>query len=120
MREVPIGFNAAIAVCTKTLPKGFIIVDGKVVNASTSFCLRCNAEDPPQIEVEADMMNQNYIGEILDEDFLECAKTLMMIPTKNLVEELEKREGVAVKTLDPGAMAVTSIAGPARLLTVTD
>lgn len=123
MREIPIGFNAALAVCTRTSFRGLIIVDGKVVNASTSFCLSCNTEGPPQIEIGADMVNKNiFEGVELNEDSLECAKTLMMmIPTKYLVEELEKREGVLSDTVAPDEqLDIADIDGPAKVLIIVD
>lgn len=123
MREIPSGHNAALAVCSRTPAGGFIIVDGKVVNACRSFCLSCNADDAPRIEVEADIIDKNlFKGAELHGDSLECAKTLMMmIPTKYLVEELEKREGVSSDTVAPDEqMDIAEIDGPAKVLIITD
>lgn len=123
MREIPVGFNAALAVCSGRPVRGLIIVDGKVVNASTSFSLSCNTESPPQIKVGSDIIDQNlFKGMELYGDSLECARTLMMmVPTKYLVEELEKREGVLSDTVAPDEqLDIADIDGPAKVLIIVD
>lgn len=45
---------------------------------------------------------------------------LVDIPTKELVEELQKREGVAATVIDPSASTEIKADGPAIVLTVID
>lgn len=122
MRKIPVGYNAAIAVCSRAPFHGLIIADGKMINACTNFDVRCRAGGEVHIEIGSDLVHNDLCsGNLLSAEELECAKTLMMmIPTKLLVEELEKREGVTVKTLNPGSIVTASVTGPARLLTVID
>lgn len=125
MRKIPIGHNAAIAVCSRAPVHGhgLIIVDGKMINACTNFDVSCHVEDGTHIEIGSDVVgNDLYRGCLLNDEELECAKTLMMmVPTKYLVEELEKREGVSSDTAAADEqLDITDIDGPAKVLIITD
>lgn len=123
MRKIPIGYNAAIAVCSRAPSHGLIIVDGKMINACTDFDVSCHAEGVTHIRIGSDIINNDISsGVLLNEKELECIKTLMMtIPTKYLVEELEKREGVSSDTVAPDEqLDIAEIDGPAKVLIITD
>lgn len=45
---------------------------------------------------------------------------LQKVPTKDLVEELQKREGVETTTVEPYQDKTVSVNGPAIVLVVTD
>ena len=45
---------------------------------------------------------------------------IIAIPTKNLVEELSKREGVEMIVAEPRQDKIVSINGPAIIMMITD
>lgn len=123
MRKIPVGYNAAISVCSRTPFHGLIIADGKMINACTNFDVRCRAGGEAHIEIGSDLVHNDLCsGNLLSAEELECAKTLMMmIPTQYLVEELEKRTGVSSDTVAPDEqLDIAEIDGPAKVLIITD